>query len=115
MADRETKEILAHVPPFDDSVVYDEYRHVMVHYQEEQRQLYAEFKAFADDALAWSKAAAQFDNMRSRKRLKTRLEWVRAKQGEIEGVRAEVVSCIDAVRSAIMILGSASLGDEPAE
>ncbi|KAJ8097264.1 hypothetical protein POJ06DRAFT_270914 [Lipomyces tetrasporus] len=96
---------LQHLQPFDESSIFDEYREIMTRSHEEQRQIYSEFKAFTDDVAAWVKAASQFDNFRSRKRIKTRLEWIKAKHGEIEGVRNEVVSCVEAVKAALSILG----------
>ncbi|KAK9353657.1 hypothetical protein V1505DRAFT_376837 [Lipomyces doorenjongii] len=96
---------LQHLLPFDESTIFEEYRDIMTRSHEEQRQIYSEFKAFTDDVAAWVKAASQFDNFRSRKRIKTRLEWIKAKHGEIEGVRNEVVTCVEAVRAALSILG----------
>ncbi|KAK9323427.1 hypothetical protein V1517DRAFT_320242 [Lipomyces orientalis] len=99
---------LQHLQPFDESSIFDEYREIMTRSHEEQRQIYGEFKAFTDDVAAWVKAASQFDNFRSRKRIKTRLEWIKAKHGEIESVRNEVVSCVEAVKAALSILGGIS-------
>ncbi|KAK9364811.1 hypothetical protein V1509DRAFT_650251 [Lipomyces kononenkoae] len=96
---------LQHPQPFEESTIFDEYREIMTRSHEQQRQIYSEFKAFTDDVASWVKAASQFDNFRSRKRIKTRLEWIKAKHGEIEGVRREVVTCVEAVRAALSMLG----------
>ncbi|KAK9235628.1 hypothetical protein V1525DRAFT_409472 [Lipomyces kononenkoae] len=100
-----TASALQHPQPFDESTIFDEYREIMTRSHEEQRQIYSEFKAFTDDVASWVKAASQFDNFRSRKRIKTRLEWIKAKHGEIEGVRNEVVTCVEAVKAALSMLG----------
>lgn len=48
MTEAQTRDMLAEIDAIDDSAVFDEYRKAMSRALEEQRQVFAEFKAFSD-------------------------------------------------------------------
>ncbi|KAG5439173.1 hypothetical protein PCANB_001472 [Pneumocystis canis] len=103
---RKQPSILDEFPRFDVNVMTSAYMSTMEIINEEEDMLFTEYKELCQELQSWIRSRIVYDHLMTRKRIRLSVDWIIAKEEELEKTRKEIIGCMEAVKKALGLLFS---------
>ncbi|EMR11410.1 hypothetical protein PNEG_00433 [Pneumocystis murina B123] len=103
---KKTNNILDVLPRFDVDIMTAAYMSTMEIINEEEDLLFTEYKELCQELQSWIRSRIVYDHLMTRKRIRLTVDWVIAKEEELEKTRKEILGCMEAVKKALGLLFS---------
>ncbi|KTW30710.1 hypothetical protein T552_00422 [Pneumocystis carinii B80] len=103
---KKTNSVLDVLPRFDVDMMTAAYMSTMEIINEEEDLLFTEYKELCQELQSWIRSRIVYDHLMTRKRIRLSVDWVIAKEEELEKTRKEIMECMEAVKKALGLLFS---------
>ncbi|KAG5518917.1 hypothetical protein PMAC_002448 [Pneumocystis sp. 'macacae'] len=103
---KKSSNLLDVFPKFDMDIITAAYMSTMEVINEEEDVLFTEYKELCQELQSWIRSRIVYDHLMTRKRIRLSLDWVVAKEEELERTRKEILGCMEAVKKALGLLFS---------